>query len=160
MDSAAGSTARNEDTVCVRDGAGVCWGGGAACGACTIGTPDGAVREMGETGCAGGAVTGGPCAEPSKDSVCVRCVGKLGRAALVGATTGGRGAAKGGGANGAWTGATTGGAGEVTAAVTTGAALPDSRAIMAFFTLSMIACESNGLSMKSSTPASLPRLGS
>jgi len=66
-----------------------------------MGTPEGAVREMGATGCAGGAVTGGwggggALGVPSKDSVCVRCVGKLGRGAF-GATTGGRGDAPNGG---------------------------------------------------------------
>ena len=114
------------------------------------------------TGGAGG--TGGVL-DPSKDSVCVRCVGNAGRA--TGATTGGRGNPPNGGTTcgatcgaGAAIGAGAGAGAATGAAATTGAALPLSRAPTAFFSLSMNSCVSNGLSMKSSTPASLPRAAS
>ncbi len=140
--------------------------------------PEGAVREMGEcaggtpgtTAGGGGEWPGAPAGPPSKLSVWVRCVLNEGRPAG-GDAVGGRGefekgdatapaAPAGAGAcEGAWNG---GGGGAPGAVECAGAAAPApaSCATMAFFTLSMRAWVSNGLSIESSAPALLPRVAS
>src|SRR4029077_20047874 len=124
-------------------GAGAVGTGG--CGrACTIGVPDGAVREM------TGAITGGAGEVPSTESVCVRCVAaKTGRCGGPGGPPGTRGALGGGngtaGGGAACIAGACAGAGGAGAAWTGGgAAFAVSRAMIAFFTLSRSAWVSKG----------------
>src|SRR5579859_2694609 len=127
-----------------------------------IGTPEGAVREMAGWGAAAGGK-----GLPSNERVWVRWVGNE---AALDAIDGAMGAprcpppkaglaASGEGAGaGAAAGEATGAGAEATCGA--GGALATSRVTMAFFTLSISAWVSKGLSMKSSAPASRPRFGS